>query len=70
MQLHSIFFGKVCYLHKDYIKLSEEIVPKPTAHSQQSFFLSVSPKNQLKSEQMWEQRAFSKRKKINKYIFA
>lgn len=31
-------FSKVCYLHKDYVKLLEEIFPKPTAHSQQSFF--------------------------------
>lgn len=58
-------FSKVCYLHKDYVKLSEELAPKPTAHSQQSFFLSVSSNNQLKSEQKWEHRAFSKRKKKN-----
>lgn len=43
-------FSKVCYLHKDYVKLVEEIFPKPTAHSQQSVFLSASHKNQL---EMW-----------------
>lgn len=26
-------FSKACYLHKDYIKLSEEIFPEPSAHS-------------------------------------
>lgn len=28
-------FSKACYLHKDYIKLLEEIFPKPSAHSWQ-----------------------------------
>lgn len=37
-------FSKACYLHKDYIKLLEEIFPKPSAHSWQSFFLSISHK--------------------------
>lgn len=30
-------FSKACYLHKDYFKLLEEIFPKPSAHSWQSF---------------------------------
>ncbi len=30
-------FSKAWYLHKDYFKLSEEIFPKPSAHSWQSF---------------------------------
>lgn len=29
--------SKACYLHKDYFKLLEEIFPKPSAHSWQSF---------------------------------
>lgn len=35
-------FSKACYLHKDYIKLLEEIFPKPPAHSRRWCF-SPSP---------------------------
>lgn len=31
-------FSKACYLHKDYIKLLEEIFPKPPAHSRRWCF--------------------------------
>lgn len=31
-------FSKACYLHKDYIKLLEEIFPKPPAHSRRCCF--------------------------------
>lgn len=59
----------MCYLHKDYVKLVEEIFPKPTAHSQQSVLLSVSRKNQLEMWRGAEGVVFLKEKYIYIYIF-
>lgn len=49
-------FSKACYLRKDYAKLLEEIFPKPSAHSWQSFFPSISRKTNTTCdfEQMWK----------------
>lgn len=56
-------FSKACYLHKDYIKLLEEIFPKPPARSRQwcfsPFFLLPPPPAAEQtpacdSEQMWK----------------
>lgn len=61
-------FSKVCYLHKDYVKLLEEIFPKPIAHSQQSLFLSLSGRKETRSLSGCgrPQRFFKKGKKKKK----
>lgn len=59
-------FSKVCYLHKDYIKLSEEIVPKPTAHSLQSFFPFCQSQKSAQVQADMRAESFFKKKKEKK----